>query len=162
MKCMIVLGMHSSTTSLIAKSLHRAGVLMWLRNTDNHYEDLDIVGLNSWLLKQAGGDWKNPPAVKAMEEIAQCVDISEYVQAREKRAQKKNCIWGFKDPRTVLTWPVWRRHLDMKSVHTLFVDRDTHETAKSCARRKKGEADWLELVRDYKSRMTEIKKELET
>jgi hypothetical protein len=64
----VILGMHRSGTSTIARILASIGINMGERimganesNPFGHYENLDFVELNDEILINAGGSWKKPP-----------------------------------------------------------------------------------------------------
>ena len=68
-KTFIVLGMHRSATSLLARGLHMSDIVMGERllgksesNKYGHWEDVDFVELNESILHSAGGTWDNPPS----------------------------------------------------------------------------------------------------
>lgn len=96
-KTFIVLGMHRSATSLIAKALHSIGVNMGDRllppandNPEGFFEDIEFLQTNIQLL---GGDrWANPP------EGLQDIDVEKLIKRKDVAP-----LWGWKDPRTVLT-----------------------------------------------------------
>ncbi len=110
----IVLGMHKSGTTLVAKILHESGIPMG--NFDetlgydegNKYERLETHDLN---IEMLGYDYdefslnilkvvKSPGEVRpeAMSKI------KDYVESANRQYQD----WGFKDPRTCLTYSVWK------------------------------------------------------
>lgn len=79
-------------------------------NPLGHWEHLEVFEINCALLKIFGGDWKNPPAFPA-----NWLDHPEVV-VLEKRArefvEKMNTaadVWAFKEPRTCLTLPFWKK-----------------------------------------------------
>lgn len=102
-----LLGMHRSGTSCLSGSLQRAGLFLGKYHTWNHHnhagnrENQDIVTLNETILQANGGDWDRPPTrVDWREEHRwRAIEILEmYSEAP---------IWGFKDPRTLLTLDGW-------------------------------------------------------
>jgi len=116
-KTFIVLGMHRSGTSAVAHALHESGISMgttesllgennW--NPYGHYENTAFNTVNQNILKDAGGDWQRPPS---HENILK--------QEEKYRPDMQKCIeeysgdfWGWKDPRTALTAPLWLSNLD--------------------------------------------------
>jgi len=68
-KTVIVLGMHRSGTSMVSGVLNILGVDIgkdllgnhW-SNPLGHFENNDFRNLNTQILKEAGGDWLNPPS----------------------------------------------------------------------------------------------------
>lgn len=110
-KVAVVLGAGRSMTSGVAKGLHLAGFPMANKEGDllaaspyqphGHYEDRWLVELNDAILQDWGGSWNNPPDQRepAPHFINQA---AAYIEGRGEPQ------WGMKDPRMVLTWPVWR------------------------------------------------------
>jgi hypothetical protein len=104
-----VLGMHRSGTSCLAGSLHRQGMFMGTvtpprpSNRRGHFESFDVMDLQDELLEASNGAWWGPPdAVEWRPE--------HYEKARAILAEHAGRpVWGFKDPRTLLTLEGWRR-----------------------------------------------------
>jgi hypothetical protein len=106
-KTVLILGMHRSGTSCLAGSLQEAGLYLGEVNTaaphnaKGNRESLAIMALQDDLLRANGGDWDAPPAT--------------VIWSAEHRARRDaiiatyppNRIWGFKDPRTLLTLSGW-------------------------------------------------------
>lgn len=90
-KTYVILGMHHSGTSFLAKALFDQGVHMGTRRSE-HYENVEIVNVNNSLI----GDIFDPPP---REEIMS--KENKLVKNVIKKYQKE--MWGFKDPRTSLT-----------------------------------------------------------
>ena len=104
-----VLGMHRSGTSALAGSLQGHGLILGAFNTVNKYnvrgnrENRSVVGLNEEILSHNGGSWRAPP--RAVQWSAEHVD-----RAREILAEYAGRpLWGFKDPRTLITVEGWLR-----------------------------------------------------
>jgi len=161
-KAFIVLGMHRSTTSLIAKALHLAGVNMGAKGerkqygTDyGFYEDLDFINMNDTLLREAGGSWKDLPTHEAIIE-AGCARKQGIARLINK---KKKGLWGWKDPRTILTLECYLPFLE--DVHLLTVFRDRREVAKSMYKRDRNDREIsmekaLELADEYNKRLLRL------
>ncbi len=120
----IVLGMHRSGTTLVARVLARLGVHMGWRQESNA-EALFFLNLNNWLLRQSGAVWDRPepmrdllanPAVRTL-----CREYLESVIAGPRtvsywgnltgllgRGFARPDFWGWKDPRNTYTLPLWR------------------------------------------------------
>lgn len=103
-----VLGMHRSGTSCLVGSLQKAGLHLGKHHTWNRYnkqgnrENQDIVDLNDSVLVHSGGSWESPPRK---------VRWSEDHLARARAiidGFPPHLRWGFKDPRALLTFPMWR------------------------------------------------------
>ena len=102
-----VLGMHRSGTSCLMGCLEQAGVFLGdvsRRNAHNpkgNHESPRIVALHEQLLRSSGGAWDQPPQrVVWTDECRRTRDaiIADY---------SKQSLWGFKDPRTLLTLSGW-------------------------------------------------------
>lgn len=106
-RVVLILGMHRSGTSCLAGSLQEAGLYLGDVNTaaphnaKGNRENRAIMDLQDDLLHANGGNWDAPPR--------------EVVWQPEHRARRDaiiatyptDQIWGFKDPRTLLTLSGW-------------------------------------------------------
>jgi len=127
----VVLGMHKSGTTLVSQMLHKSGVSMgeefdegisydegnqWERR-ESFLINLDIVRCSEaayYSLDQYTG--ADPPIADALRDRMQ-----RLIEAAEARGGD----WGFKDPLTCLTYPIWRTVLP---AHRLIgVYRGPHE-----------------------------------
>ena len=103
-----VLGMHRSGTSCLAGSLEQQGLYLGEVNTSapwnrrGNRESFAMMDLHTAILEANGGSWEEPPAT--------LVWGAEHIeQARAMLAeQAERTLWGFKDPRTLLTLEGWR------------------------------------------------------
>jgi hypothetical protein len=138
-KTFVVLGMHRSATSLVSEGLERAGVCMGDANRSKvHWEDMRFMRLNDRILKAAGGSWHNPPC----EEAILCVrsdfvdELYDLVADEVHKAVNGGYfLWGWKDPRTVLTAKLYAPLIPRP--HWITVFRDPVEVAHSLQRRNK-------------------------
>lgn len=108
----LVLGMHKSGTSLVAELLHRSGVAMGdLDAADADYdaghkfEDAQVQAINKALLGFAES-YRLPAAPPAAD-----ADLAQRMREVVAQRQAAGGDWGFKDPRTVLTYGAWRPFL---------------------------------------------------
>lgn len=155
MKVFLVVGMHRSATSLAAKGLHESGVHMgdnligaMPSNPHGHFEDRRAVLINDRILKDAGGYWNHPPEHDRIMQ-ADTTLLEEYVETRKDRD-----MWGVKDPRLCLTWPLWTSLLDDVDLHLVKVWRHPKQIADSLNRRDGTPiSQGLELAREYQKRM---------
>lgn len=163
-KVFVVLGMHRTATSLIAKGLAMSGINMGENllppspsNPFGHWEDPVFVELNRKILIQAGGNWDKPPSEKKILE-------SGYFFSKEIcgliRSKEKNELWGWKDPRTTLTIKCYLPYL--RSPHFISCFRNIDEIAESLKKRnnftiEKG----LQLASEYNVRLLKFLKEWE-
>lgn len=118
----VVLGMHKSGTTLVAEMLHHAGIDMVdavdpARGYDdgNTWERESTKALNHAMLGSAG---IHSLKVSARRGLA----VSPEVGARMRRLvgdlTARHADWGFKDPRTCLTYDAWA---DVLPEHRLIV-----------------------------------------
>lgn len=159
-KTFIVLGMHRSATSLVAKGLCMAGVHMGSKmlapsehNTFGHWEDTAMIAINHQLLKKAGGSWDVPPDEKDILAVAK----SSGMVLREffAKKNKKYLYWGWKDPRTTLTIKCFLPYL--VNPHFICCYRDPFEIAKSLQIRNGFSlAKGIELATIYNTRMMDF------
>jgi len=112
-KTLVILGMHRSGTSLITQWLHKCGLYVGdkllgagVGNTDGHYEDEEFLAIHEKILLANGFSNTGLACLEA-------VGVPEPFEG-----QLKTCIqrrvslavdWGWKDPRTCLFLPTYRR-----------------------------------------------------
>lgn len=128
-----VLGMHRSGTSCLTGSLESHG--LYLGDVINHApynlkgnkENRELWKINDLALEQSGGAWDRPPSSLSWN--------SEVVSMRDKLIQSYNHIskWGFKDPRCMLTLPIWLDGIPSLKLCGTF--RHPHAVAKSLENR---------------------------
>lgn len=112
----VVLGMHRTGTSLVASILHALGINMGdemlgpqLGNPHGHYECLEFLKLNEQILEAAGGSWGFLPPQQSILEVEP--EFREQIRFLVKYYDERNEIWGWKDPRTCATIPLYHDHL---------------------------------------------------
>jgi hypothetical protein len=124
----IILGMHKSGTTLVSQILHHSGIYMGdgidenvSYDRGNKYECASVHVLNSEILDAepfgpgfSSIDLPAPGALRVTEGVRS--RIREFVQ--ERGAAYDN--WGFKDPRTCLTYPVWASELPEHRIITIY------------------------------------------
>jgi hypothetical protein len=160
----VVLGMHSSGTSMVAGILHALGVDMHPSPSGKvrHYktnEDADFFRLNVQILARSRGDWLRPPTRGQVLETKAYFDhqIAKLVEAKDDLRD----AWGFKDPRTCLT--AWLYHEHLRNPMYIRVVRDHDATAASMMRRN-GKSDlkrWVGLSEEYCGRADEFLDEVD-
>lgn len=120
---LIVIGMHRSGTSLVARLLSEAGVHMGADCTQ-HHESGFFRELNKAVFRAAHADWDWPLATApALDDEALrrnlVSHLSEACTSKEARAflgrrfghadlATQEGPWGWKDPRNTCTLPLWR------------------------------------------------------
>lgn len=119
----VVLGMHKSGTTLVAKMLHRSGIEMDEaidRDGDydrgDFYERKDCRALNVELVGHGMPAYRvHPPRQLVLRD-----DQRERMRALIARLQARDGSWGFKDPRTCLTYPLWEPELPPHKVIAVY------------------------------------------
>ncbi len=120
-KCMIILGMHRSGTSSLTGILEKAGVYLGKVFTSNPFnlkgnrENARIMELHNDLLEYNKSAWDNPP-------------FSSLLWPEHSKKERDNILldykniplWGFKDPRTLLTLDGWLEVLPNVSFAAIF------------------------------------------
>lgn len=153
-KTFVVLGMHRSATSLIAKSLdHEIHMGTRFIKPDEHnplgyFENFSFYKLNMEILERAGGDWQNPPSESEIMKQKSFFDfkIKQLIEQSEKP------LWGWKDPRTVLTINLFEPYL--RNPHYICCFRNPIEVAKSLVARNDMSFDkGIALAKEYNSRI---------
>ncbi len=127
-----ILGMHRSGTSWLAGSLEEQGLALGEVSTEDPHnrkgnrESPELMALHDGVLRANDGSWKKPPRRSRWSD-EQRASLADFV-ARMNDAYP---VWGFKDPRALLLFDEWRRHVpDIRCVgifrHPLAVHRSLH------------------------------------
>ena len=91
-------------------------------NPAGFYECRRLVDVNDMMLAVMGGDWANPPPAPTVDQIEQLA-IAAHGYIGERFVAHRQ--WGMKDPRLVLTWPIWERaFIGVDVVKVVFFGRD--------------------------------------
>jgi hypothetical protein len=135
----VVLGMHKSGTTLVSKILHGAGIRMGDgADVDGDYdrgaffERSDARELNQRMI--GFGD----PAFEHPAPRSLCFGDAERIRMRQilRDCEAAGTSWGFKDPRTCLTYPAWREELPAHRL--IVVHRSLEEVWNHCWRNERG------------------------
>lgn len=136
----VVLGMHRSSTSAIAKGMANTNIFMgkpdYSHKHYQHYdilaEDPDFTQMNNNIIYACGQgyEWNNPPPVEKVREVGESMSdmLRDFVKSKERAP-----FWGWKDPRTCLTIDAWLPHLT--DPHFIVCIRNPLGVAKSLQRR---------------------------
>lgn len=110
----VVLGMHKSGTTLIADTLHRSGIAMVGAEAAGGYDDgnkmerVETRALNMDLLGDDGIE-----SIRLLHSVTtDAATATHLAQARSLIDGLAPGPWGFKDPRTLLTFGLWDKVLD--------------------------------------------------
>lgn len=121
----IVLGMHKSGTTLVSQTLHHSGIKMGddfdeaLGYRHNKYEWREPYLVNLQLLAAAEDtyfslDYYKPRTAPPSPSIEK--NMREIIQRR----QAEKLDWGFKEPLTCLTYPLWAQQLPMHKLICVY------------------------------------------
>jgi len=129
-KIFIVLGMHRSGTSALARSLqvmdiHLGDHLMPpipSENARGFWEDMDIYDLNIALLKQLGMDWDSPWELTE-EEFQELMSSTLMKRAIDLIKSKiaPHDLFGIKDPRISVLLPFWDKVFASCGLETQYI-----------------------------------------
>ena len=153
----IILGMHRSGTSLLARQLEALSVFMGKKKEGNH-ESTFFLNINRWLMAQTGGSWDNPqPIHYLLEHKEERGRVAEYMDRYllrtprtisylgwEKYIHYKSPFaldipWGWKCPLNTFTLPIW---LDLfPNARIIHIYRHGVDVANSLKQRGRREAD---------------------
>lgn len=108
-RCIVILGMHRSGTSMLAGSLEEAGLylggVLRHRNPATHpkglLEPAAVLHMHENLLQANGGSWDAPPATLDWSRMHLAIR-DHFIESRAHVP-----LWGFKDPRTLITFQGW-------------------------------------------------------
>ena len=129
--CIVVLGMHRSGTSSLAGSLQEMQVYLGDASKCNPYnrkgnrENQLVVDLNEQLLFYNKASWDEPPLIRRRLKWTdeQAVLRDQFIcDMRSAATGKQMAFWGFKDPRTLITWPFWAEALPFACLVGTFRD----------------------------------------
>ncbi len=116
-RAVVVLGMHRSGTSAVARGLAALGVYLGNDLLDAHpenptgyWEDRGIVERNERILKTLVLRWDDVrPIAPAEFERRRIAALRRESIAYLRRRFTPHALWGFKDPRTIRLLPFWTR-----------------------------------------------------
>jgi hypothetical protein len=104
-----VVGMHRSGTSFLVGSLQQRGLFLGEHSTWNRYnrrgnrENRAVRDLNEKVLEDSGGSWDGPPP--RIEWKPEHLSVARAILAE----YADQPVWGFKDPRVLLTFSGWEQ-----------------------------------------------------
>lgn len=139
---LIVLGMHRSGTSVLARILNLMGLYLGpegmstganSENPKGFWERRDIRLLNDAVLHSVGCDWDRVSALDLAAVPEEMQEAFDEVARRILLEMDAHRPWFIKEPRLCLLLPLWRRHLEVPLV--VSTHRDPLEVAASLQRR---------------------------
>jgi len=120
----VILGMHKSGTTLVAETLHRSGILMVGTMAGGGYDDGNKMERDETRLLNMeilGDDGRTSfQVIHPM--VARAVTEAHRAQARAMIEDLSPGPWGFKDPRTLLTFGFWKEMLEGPCLVGVFRD----------------------------------------
>ena len=141
-RVIVVLGMHRSGTSAVARLLPELGVGIGVTdsavaedNPSGFWEDPEVVDINRRLMAAMGSDWYLPKALSG--EMAPDAALVNEARALLQDRLHASSIWGFKDPRTAMLLPFWQQVFDDLGVEPSYIlaIRQPRSVAESLLRR---------------------------
>ena len=150
-------GMHRSGTSMVARLLNLSGLYLGPdsefmpanpHNQGGYWENNSFVALNEAILAHLNGGWDLPPSVPdgwhlQLALLPMCVQAAHIIQRFEAHDR-----WGWKDPRTSLTWPFWKYLLP--GLKLIICLRNPLEVAESLRQRDNSSSTFgIKLWLDY-------------
>lgn len=150
----LVLGMHRSGTSMVVRALRDMGLFTgWLRDPND--EATFFLKLNAWLLRQCGGAWDHPEVIddvlcdaslrrvyaEALKQATESPRAASYLgplrYVAGARLSSFDQRWGWKDPRTTFTLPLWSDVFpDLRIVHVVRHGLDVALSLRARVRRR--------------------------
>ena len=119
----IIVGMHRSGTTMLARLLEPLGLFQGERTSHNH-EALYFEQINDWLFRQANASWDNPTNFRFINERFKSVVIDvigRYLRGirrvdflglrkalRYADIRDIDVPWGWKDPKNTFTVGIWK------------------------------------------------------
>jgi len=161
----IMLGMHRSGTSFVARGLNLCGVYLGKSDdyvsselkpaSDNlrgHWENKHILELTEKSLLRNNGSWDNiPDNITIDDEVGN--EVSEFCK---KLMDQSILASGFKDPRAILLFDSWKKFLPTNFV-IVGIFRDPLKVAESLKKRNGFSYEKsLELWKHYNQKLLEI------
>ncbi len=147
----IFIGMHRSGTSMLGRMLEELGVFFGASKDINN-EALFFQELNEWLLGQCGGRWdyptpfnqyfwRNQDVIKwtevylrnllASPRAVQFLGVRRFLSGGMRSLEEP---WGWKDPRSTFTLPIWLRVFPNAKV--VSIERNGVDVAQSLRTRE--------------------------
>ncbi|MEP0201374.1 MAG: glycoside hydrolase family 99-like domain-containing protein [Halioglobus sp.] len=128
-KITVILGMHRSGTSAIAKAMEVFGVSLGnnlipagFDNEKGFFEDRDITSFNDHLQEMLGYQWYGPEIVEPFDWQREDVQTKkEEAKSLLEEKLSNNGNFGFKDPRTAVLLEFWNRVFDELGVTPRYV-----------------------------------------
>jgi hypothetical protein len=160
----VIIGMHRSGTSMLSQALEAAGLFLGWRQLPGHQEAQFFLRLNMWVMLQTSAGWETPESVRYLLDRPQAREaVGEYLRfalrspravsylgplryGRHRSVERLEEPWGWKDPRTTFTLPLWLDIFpDARIVHVVRHGVDVAESLR--VRQRAIERDSLDRFR---------------
>lgn len=155
-----VLGAHRSGTSAVSRAINLLGAYLGEpehlmpplpENPKGFWEHMEIYHLHERILAACGRTWDSSiPLPAGWQQAPALAPLSHELAQLVQKRFASHVLWMWKDPRTCLLLPLWRKLLSDMSVklRVLFVVRNPLDVARSLHRRNnypidKGFGIWL-------------------
>lgn len=143
----IIIGMHRSGTTILSRLLDNFGLFSGSKKGPYNNEALLFQRLNNWILQQAGARWDFPMPIDYLLNDNELISLVENFilqtinglssinflgmkrYLRYRGIFGFNMPWGWKDPRTTFTLPIWLRIFPEAKV--IYVERHGVDVAQS-------------------------------
>ncbi|MGM7702951.1 glycosyltransferase [Pseudalkalibacillus sp. Hm43] len=134
----LIMSLHRSGSSATAGVMHQLGVSMGDNllgpaqdNPKGFFEERSYVLLNDKLLNSISKSWDNPPSRHEATHIT-----PNFKELANLLNTQKREFWGLKDPRTLLTFDIWKPLFEkVANITYIFVHRPFEESVKSISKR---------------------------
>lgn len=150
-----VLGMHRSGTTLVSQILSHLKVFQGT-SMEGHHEPVFFRDANEWLLGTIHAGWDRPQPIRELYSDSRlCADIVTRLDSRVQSLDfiktflgvktikrfygRKEFLWGWKEPRMTLTFPLWYRLFSKARI--IFIYRNGIDTANSLVERERWRLD---------------------
>ncbi|WP_264739375.1 sulfotransferase [Cytobacillus firmus] len=149
----LVLCLHRSGSSATAGVMHHLGIHMGTNliasspyNRKGHFENIGFRNINDEILQTVKSSWNNPPSSKK-------IKASNFTISKMRTFLSENVkpVWGLKDPRTLLTFEVWKPVLEeVADITYVFIHRPFEASVRSMANRdRKGIENASQILTPY-------------
>jgi len=136
----IILGMHRSGTSMISERLDQLGLFVGRELQDDH-ESTFFLDLNDQIMARVSAAWDYPKPILDFLACDEAVRMTAAALAADLSSRRIRTFmgremldafdkpWGWKDPRTVFTLPLWLRLFP--GARLVYIVRNGIDVAKS-------------------------------
>jgi len=140
--------MHRSGTTLVAETLSALGIFMG-NDLEKNHESKSFLALNDFILKTAHAYWDQPLPINNLysdeisvevlrkymdEQVNRKTHFAKFLGSKNIIQRKNNLMWGWKDPRNTLTWPIWK--MIFPDAKIIYVYRNGIDVANSLYQRE--------------------------